>query len=320
MTVPIQKPVPVTPRQNRMTLASVTKGRIAAPYRLLIMGVDAVGKSTFAASAPSPVFLGPEQGTNHLDVARFPIPETFEDIRDAVHSLTENRGDYQTIVIDSVDWIEPLIWQHVCVQAGVRSIEEVGGGYGKGYVAALDQWRIFLADLEALQRKQSMAVILVAHAFIKAFRNPEGEDFDRYTLKMHDKAAALLREWSEGVYFAQFETFAVKEKAKRVKGISTGARVLYTQRTAAYDAKDRYGLPEKIALDWEEFVAAAKAGRPVEPKNIVEMVKAVAEELGGDMKGKTLEHLAQAGGDATKLAKLLNWANAKLNEKKEKES
>ncbi len=315
----IQKPVVAPPRQNRMTLASIVKGKREAPFRITIMGVDAVGKSTFAASAPSPIFLGPEQGTNHLDVARFPVPESFDDIRDAIRTLIANRGEFQTLAIDSVDWVEPLIWRHVCEAAGAKSIEEVGGGYGKGYTAALDSWRSFLADLERLQREQGMHVVLIAHAFIKAFRNPEGDDFDRYTLKMQDKAAALIREWSEGVYFAQFETFAVKDKAKRIRGVSTGARVLYTQRTAAYDAKDRYGIPEKIPLDWGEFVAAALAGRPAEPKNLADVIRETAEQLGGELKATALKFLADAGEDATKLSKINSWANAKLATKREQE-
>jgi AAA domain len=307
------------PRQNRMTLTSISKGKVAAPYRLLIMGVDGVGKSTFAASAPSPVFLGPELGTNHLEVARFPVPETFEDLRDAVRTLTTDRGEFRTLAIDSVDWIEPLLWAHVCQSAGVKAIEEVGGGYGKGYVAALDQWRVLLSDLEQLQRKQGMNVVLIAHAFIKAFRNPEGEDWDRYTLKMHDKAAALLREWAEGVYFAQFETFAVQQKGKRVKGVSSGARLLYTQRTAAYDAKDRYGLPERLPLSWEEFDIAAKAGRPAEATDLASEIIRKAQIVGGERAAKALEYLERNANNVSALAQLNNRLNVLVAEKAEQE-
>lgn len=319
MAVPatIQKTAAPPPRLNRMTLQSIKKGKIAAPYRLLIMGVDGVGKSTFAASAPGAVFLGPETGTNQLEVARFPVPESFDDVRDAIRTLIADRGEFQTLAIDSADWLEPLIWAHVCASANVKAIEEVGGGYGKGYVAALDQWRAVLSDLERLQREQGMNVILIAHAFIKAFRNPEGEDWDRYSLKMHDKAAALLREWSEGVYFAQFETFAVQQKGKRVRGVSSGARLLYTQRTAAYDAKDRYGLPERLPLSWDEFDAAAKAGRPVELPALIAGIRRKAEELGGEKKAKAIEYLEGNLDDAAALADLNNRLNVLLAEKAE---
>jgi hypothetical protein len=303
------------PRTNRMTLQAVQKGRQQVPFRLLVTGTDGVGKSTFAAGAPSPIFLGTEEGTHHLDVARFPMPTSWDDILDAVRTLTEDPGEFRTLVLDSVDHAEPLLWRAVCEKAGVASIEDVGGGYGKGYQVALDGWRELLAALEGLQRKRGLHVILIGHSFIKPFKNPEGEDFDRYVLKLNEKASALLREWSHGVYFANFETFAVKDKAKRVRGVSTGARLLYTQRTAAYDAKDRLGLPEVLPLDWAEFAAAAAAGRAVPPEVLRAEVGRKIELLEAEaLKRSGLAAIARAGDDSQKLAQLNNWANAKLAE------
>lgn len=302
------------PRQNRMTLASVVRGKQTAPYRILIHGVDGVGKSTFGADAPAPIFLGTESGTNHLDVARFPMPEAWLDVLDAIQSLTADPGGFKTLVVDSVDWVEPLIWSHVCEQAGAKSIEEVGGGFGKGYTAALDAWRQFLAALERLQRTRGMNVILVAHSLIKPFRNPEGEDFERYILKLNEKAAGLLREWSEGVFFCNYRTFAVAQKGKRTRGVSDGARMLYSQRTAAYDAKDRYGLPDSMPLSWAEFEAAAVRGEPAAASDLVEAIKANASRLSAELQRKAVEYLADAGTDATKLSKLNTWVQTKLGQ------
>lgn len=305
------------PRPNRMTLASITMGTREAPYRLLVHGTDGVGKSTFAANAPRPVFLGPEDGTDHLDVARFPVPESWVDILDAIHTLRTEPHEYRTLAVDSLDWVEPLIWTAVCVNAGVQGIEEVGGGYGKGYVAALDEWRRFLAALEALQRERGMHVILIAHSLIKIFRNPEGEDFERYVLKLNEKAAGFCREWSKGVYFANYETFAVKDKAKRVRGVSTGARLLYTQRTAAYDAKDRYSVPPSLPLSWDEFDAAARAAAPASLEALQAECARKAHELGGDVENVAMGYLESHKTNAVALAQLNDRLNAKLAEKKE---
>ncbi len=235
-----------------------------------------------------------------------------------MQTLTETPSQYKTLVVDSLDWAEPLLWRYVCEQAKVGNIEEVSGGYGRGYNAALDQWRSFLNALERLQRERSTHLILIAHSFIKAFKNPEGDDFDRYILKLNEKAAGLIREWCGGVYFANFETFAVKDKAKRVRGVSTGARLLYTQRTAAYDAKDRYGLPESLPLSWAEFEAAAANQQPADA--LREEIARKAVGLGVEMEKLTRESLARVATDAAKLAQLNSWVNAKLAEKAEKES
>lgn len=314
-------PVPI--RTSRMNTKSIIKGKQAGPVRIIVHGVDGVGKSTFAAAAPKPVFLGTEDGTDHLDVARFSTPETWNDLLEAIQALTVNPDGYETLALDSADWAEPMIWRAVCQREGVNSIEEVGGGFGKGYTAALDLWRILLSALERLQRTQGMNVILIAHSFIKAFKNPEGDDFDRYILKLNEKAAALLREWSKGVYFANYETFAQKDKAKRVRGVSTGARYLYTQRTAAYDAKDRYGLPEKISLSWSAFEEGRKKAAPADPVALLEEINRKIIGLDSAEKEKVTAALGRAGvkdgagGDPLKLSQLNDYVNAKVAEKAE---
>lgn len=314
-------PPPAAPsRQNRMPLSAIQRGRVKAPLRITVHGPDGVGKSTFASCAPMPVFLGTEDGTHHLDVARFPTPTSWEDLLDAIRSLTEQQGPYRTLVLDSLDWAEPLLWRHVCERHSVASIEDIGGGYGKGYQVALDTWRVLLAALERMQREQGLHVVLVAHSFIKTFRNPEGQDFDRYILKVQEKAAALIREWCSGVYFANFEVFTQQDKAKRVRGVSTGARLLYTQRTAAYDAKDRYGLPELLPLSWPEFAAAVERGQPADPAALRTEIARKAKELGPELEKATLESLGRVGDDATKLAQLNDWCNGKLAQRAEKES
>jgi hypothetical protein len=321
MAVPaqIQKGNTTPPRVNRMTLASVTTGRIIGPYRLLVHGVDGVGKSTFGADSPSPIFLGTEDGTSELDVARFPTPESWEDILDAVATLTADAGGFKTLVIDSLDWAEPLLHGKLIADDGKADvIEEIAGGYGKWVSVVTGHWRVLLAALERLQRVQKMNVILIAHSFIKQFSNPEGEDYSRYVLKLADKSAALCREWSKGCYFAQYETFAVKEKGKKVKGVSTGARLLYTQRTAAYDAKDRYGLPESIHLDWEEFDKAAQKGT-TDIANLVAEVKRKAAEVGGEVQAKALSVLKDHAEDVTMLRKMNDRLNALIAEKNARE-
>jgi hypothetical protein len=306
-----------------MSLGAVVKGKIKAPYRLTVHGPDGVGKTTFAASAPNSIILGPEiAGSEHLDVHRFPLPDgglTWEDAREAVFVLTNDPHEYKTLVVDSLDHLEPLLFNALCRREKVNSIEDVGGGFGKGYVAALDAWRYFLADLERLQAKRGMNVVLLAHSFIKNFKNPEGDDFDRYILKLHEKSAALIREWSHGVYFATYETFAVREKkdrAETAKGVGGSNRVLYTQRRAAYDAKDRYGLPTKLPLNWDEFDKLATAGS--DPVAIKADIEKLLAGFDGEIRKTGTEYAAKAGADPRKLAQVKDWLIGKVNEKDEK--
>lgn len=264
MTAPNgNQPRAATPQQHqqgsRMTLAAITRGRIQAPLRVLVYGPEGVGKSTLGADAPSPIFLGAEDGTAHLDVARLPQPETWADVLAAVALLAREPHEFKTLVIDSLDWIEPLVHAFVCAEAKVKSMEDVS--YGKLYIAAVEQWRLLISALDRLRAAKRMHVVMVAHALVKSFKNPEGPDYERYQLKVHEKSAALLKEWVDELLFARFETFSVKGKnEQKAKGVSTGARVVQTIRAAAYDAKTRHGLRDGMPLSWQLIEEGCAAG------------------------------------------------------------
>lgn len=289
---------------SRMSLGSITRGKIDQPFRVVVYGQEGVGKSTFGANAPSPIFLGTEKGTHHLDVARFPSPERWEDVIEAVRVLTEEDHDFKTLVIDSLDWAEPLCWEYVARQANKKHIEDIG--YGKGYVAAVEQWRVLLAALDRLAERKGMNIVLIAHAHIKPFRNPLGEDFDRYMLQLHDKSAAVVRQWPDAMLFARHEVVA-KEQDKRVRGIDTGLRVLETVHAGGWDAKNRYDLPEQVELDWSTFSKLAREGLSGKADKLIAEVRAKAESLPEEARSKVLPALARAGRDIGKLEQLVAW-------------
>lgn len=249
---------------SRMSLSAVRTGREKVPDRVLLYGVEGVGKTSFAADCPDVIFLAAEDGVSHLDVPRFPEPHSFADVLDAIGTLENESHGYRALAIDTLDWIEPLVWQEVCKQNGFANIESPG--YGKGYALTAEPWRKILSALERMQAKTGMDVILLAHCQIKPFSNPNGQDFSRYEIKLHRIGAALCKEWTRANLFATHEEFARKRDGEmKVKGVSTGRRVIYTTRTAAYDAKNRCNLPPELPLSWAEYVAARDAGIPSNP-------------------------------------------------------
>jgi hypothetical protein len=301
--------LPTPKATGNMRLANVTSGKLAETFRIFIAGVEGIGKSSFAAAAPKPIFIDVEGSTGQLDVQRYPGVQNFADVLDAVNDLTVSQHDFKTVAIDTVDWLEALIWQHVCARDRQFTIEDYG--YGKGYTVALDEWRRLLVALERLERAKGMNIILVGHSHIRPFKNPEGEDFDRYEVKLHTKAAGLLKEWARAVLFAHYEQYAVKTRgALKAKGVASGTRLIHTERSAAYDAKNRYGLPPTLPLSWQAFEAAANTVKT--PEQISADILALVAGKDAAIEAAVAQHLAAAGADVPKLNQLKNWTAQKL--------
>lgn len=237
-----------------MDLASIRSGKKRSPRRILIYGTHGIGKSTFGAMADSPIFIPTEDGLDDIDCKSFPVCRQYSDILSAIGTLYAGGHPYRTVVIDSADWLERLIWGDVCRARNVGSIEDIG--FAKGYTFSLTQWQEILDGLNAL-REKGMTIILVAHAKIEKFENPETESYDRYSPRLHKLASHLLQEWCDEVLFANYKVFTTSSDEgfgkTRVKATSVADRVLRTCERPAHVAKNRLGLPEEIPLDWREY-------------------------------------------------------------------
>ena len=303
----------MTPSNGRMRLANVTRGVIESPLRTLIYGTEGIGKTTWAAGAPAPIFISAEKGTEMVDCARYPEAQTWPDVFEALADLRSGAHEFQTVVIDSLDWAEGLLWGFICRRDGKSHIEDYD--YGKGYVVALGEWRRLLAEIEGLQSARGTHVILVAHAILTNYPNPMGSNYDRYGLKLQDSkrasAAGLVKEWCQDALFANYDDTTYKD-GKQIKGIGTGARIVYTSHHAAYDAKNRHDLPEKLPLCFEDYFAAVKARAPGDSKAIREEIATLVKEIGDLDLAKKVKEYVNGGDDVSRLVKARDRLRAKL--------
>jgi len=193
-------------------LSKIEHGVKDRPFRMILCGTEKIGKSEFASQSQNPLIVPVkgEEGVDALDVAKTPIVNTFSDIMEIIAALYENQHEYQTLVIDSVSTLEPLIWDAVCSEHNKSKIEDIG--YAKGYIDALYFWRDITEGLDALRKDRNMASILIGHVNVKTFSDPLTDPYDQYIISLHYKAADLLYRWADLILFANSKVYTKETK------------------------------------------------------------------------------------------------------------
>lgn len=287
----------------------ITTGKIKKPHLGIAFGVEAIGKSTLASTYPNPIFIGPENGSHNLDTSRAEGLKTYKDILDALNFLMTEKHEFQTVVIDSLDWVEPLLYKSICERFKADAIEDTFGGYGKWVNGMLNEWGNFISALDRL-RDNGMNVLLIAHYHVKLFNDPlTNEPYERYVMKLQEKTSAKFREWVDYVFFLNFETFTKKEKGmNKAKAFSDGERYIFTQKTAAYDAKNRFGLPEKMKLETFKEIDMAINGASASDIEVImqEITGMILDVKDKDLLPKIELALENAKNDFSKLTAIKN--------------
>ncbi|MGN0878455.1 MAG: ATP-binding protein, partial [Oligosphaeraceae bacterium] len=256
---------------------NITSGRRMTPPKVVLYGPEGIGKSTLASRFRRPLFLDLERGTSRLDVARIEVAwDSLSSVTGVLAELAKDHGDFETVVIDTADYLDGLIIEDVCRVHNKRSIADFD--FGKGYDQVYTQWQRLLDSLARLQTATGMGVVFVAHAWQRKVQQPEDTgDYDHWELKMSKKAGPLLKEWADFLLFVRYDITVVEDKGRN--RASGGQRTVCTSHTPFYDAKSRQRLPPTFPLRDDtvrelmsavymegDLVAAAAAAQAPEPE------------------------------------------------------
>lgn len=229
---------------------NITRGREAKGIKVILYGCEGIGKTTLASHFPGAVFLDTEGSTKHFDMARLPRPTSWEMLKAEVQEVTNHAAEVGTLVIDTADWAERLCNQAVCEKAGKAGIEDFG--YGKGYVFAAEEFGRLL-DLLSQLAEQGVHVVFTAHAQQRKVELPDQMDsYDKYELKCSKQVSPMLKEWADMVLFCNFKTFVVQSESGKGKA-QGGERRMYAAHRPAFDAKNRFGLPDDMPMDFGQI-------------------------------------------------------------------
>lgn len=235
----------------------ITRGKISGAKKVLVYGPEGIGKTTFAASFPDPLFIDTEGSTKELDVMRLPAPSSWTMIKEEARYVIQHPEVCKTLVIDTADWAEKMAIQAVLDEHQKNGIEDFG--YGNGYRYVYEKFGELLNILNDVV-KVGINVVMTAHAIMKKFEQPdELGAYDRYTMKLIDSPKtsinAAVKEWADMVLFANYKTIVVTDSKTKISKAQGGARVMYTSHHSCWDAKNRYGLQDELPFDYKEIKA-----------------------------------------------------------------
>lgn len=246
----------------------INTGRKVAPRRILFYGIAGVGKSSWAAQAPGAIFLNIEDGLADIDCNSTDPLRSFDDVIGAINWLTTEEHSFRTVVVDTLDWVEKLIFRDIASQAGKESISDIE--FNRGYDRAEPKWKLFLDFLEGLRANRRMSVILLAHSRVQKFQDPIVGTYDRHVPDLYvnnrgEGPINTIMEWCDEILFASFKTFTKTEgKGFNERKIAVGGKERYirTCESASCLAKNRLGLPEEIEMDFEVYANAVREKAP----------------------------------------------------------
>lgn len=250
------------------------------PIKLLIYGIEGIGKTTLGAKSDSPIFIAVEgrvgkiRDENGNPIKYFKGIKTFDDVLNAVQQLKKMDHGFKTIVLDSADWIEKLCHAKVLKDSKkpTKSIITTDGGYGAGYRMSQTFHSELISELSELS-ELGMNIIITAHYHVREVRDPEMPDvYDAYEIKCHEYVSSLWREWVDCIFFARFETF-VKPGNEDSKTIAQGTsrRIVFTEKRPSYQAKNCYKLPNELEFTedfWKNLKAFISKTNPNDVKKI----------------------------------------------------
>lgn len=267
---------------------TISRGVVFKAQKVIIYGPEGIGKSTFAARFPDPVFIDTEGSTNLMDVARLPRPSSWTMLLSMIKEIASTPGCCKTLVVDTIDWAEQLCVSHVCSIYDKKGIEDFG--YGKGYVFVKEEIGRLLNLLSDVI-DAGINVVLTAHANIRKFELPdECGSFDRYELKLGNKTgaqtSALVKEWADMVLFANYRQRVVEvDKKKKASG---GTRVMFTTHHPCWDAKNRHDLKPELPFDYDQIAycipnhidgAPQEQGQAAQPEAVENQPSDLATEI-----------------------------------------
>ena len=225
------------------------------PPMMLIYGAEGIGKTTFAAQAPSPVFVKTEEGFPvGVQSDSFELCKKFSEVMDCLKALQTEEHSYKTIVLDYLDGVEMLIHRDILKETKSDSMATACGGYGRAFSVVNNKMlNELLPALVDLRDRKGMWVIILAHSSVTEVTDPIEGNYQHFEPACaHEGWIEQFKNTSDCVFFA------TGHLRNTNIGSNANKRVFKTQATHKQAAKNRFSRAEEIDLDFKAVVESFK--------------------------------------------------------------
>lgn len=248
-------------------LSTLRKVKADKPPRILIYGPEKMGKTSLAAQFPAPVFIQTEQGESAgMELDSFGLLKSFGEVMDAMAALAGEDHQFKTLVVDSLSELETLIWAETCARKQWASIETPG--FGKGYIETDYVWAEFIDAFNYLRNDRGMNVVLIGHSVTDRFDDPETQSYSRYAIDLHKRAMAMMTREVDAILLVKKDVTIKTEgagKNPRARADGGDTRWIYCEGRPAFQAGNRFNMPERIMFPKGGGYDAVKAFLPAQP-------------------------------------------------------
>jgi len=292
----------------------ISKGSPPLPPRIVIIGEEGVGKSTAGLALPSPLFICAEDGLvgrNFKDTNQF-HPTSWQDTLDHARWMAEADHPYKSYILDTVDWIEPLVISHILTRDKTTFTDISQYKNGAGYIAVASEFRLLISELDSL-RRHGLHTMLLFHSKITNFSNPTGDDYSRFASEALRKVGSLARQWADLIIFAQFETITKQVSVpfgKQTKAFGGKRRLAQMEHSAAWDAKTRFNIPTVMEFDMSQILWEIQHEGETQIKQIIQAINLTLPTIPPDIRAQALTYLSDNADNFPKLQALLSRLNS----------
>jgi hypothetical protein len=240
-----------------MSILSQVSKPADRPVIATITGDAGVGKTSLAATFPSPIFIRLEDGVQAIPLDKrpdaLPVISNVDQLWEQLSALINDEHNYKTVVIDSVTQAETLFGNYIIESdpKKPKSLNQALGGYGNGYLAVASLHQRVRKAAQLLNERKGMHVIFIAHSDVTTLELPDQDPYSRYELRLHKKCVSSYVDDVDMVAYLKLQTFT-KGDGERKKAISDGTRVATCYTSAAQVSKNRYGITQDIVVNQGE--------------------------------------------------------------------